>query len=77
MTTQLALPLTPRYVWPAGIVCAFGVPMAQHYHGATCPACDQAVADAREAMRLAVSRGEVDAQGYTPAERNAQRRRAA
>lgn len=33
MTAQLTLPLTPRYVWPAGIVCAFGVPMAQHFDG--------------------------------------------
>lgn len=72
---QLGLPLSPRYVWPAGLVCSFGVPMAQHHHGDRCPACDAAVADARRQFAAAVARGTFDAAGYTPAERKAQQRR--
>ncbi|HEY3499412.1 MAG TPA: hypothetical protein VGK73_32205 [Polyangiaceae bacterium] len=55
--------------------CAFGE-TGEGWHGRHhCEACNAAVEEAVAFMRAARARGEYDEQGYTPAERQAQRRR--
>jgi hypothetical protein len=54
--------------------CRFGNPIRAGAHH--CDACEAEVNAAIEWMRLARLRGEFDAEGYTPNERRAQRRRA-
>jgi len=56
------------------LVCAFGNPGRVGAHH--CDACAAQVNEAVEWMRQARLRGEYDEEGYTPAERRAQQRRA-
>lgn len=57
--------------------CAFGLPDYDWFGRHHCASCDDAVREAVTRMAEARSRGEFDADGYTPAERRAQERRAA
>jgi hypothetical protein len=55
--------------------CAFGETGETWVGRDHCEACNAAVNEAVAFMRAAVARGEYDEQGYTPAERKAQKRR--
>lgn len=70
MTPQ-RLPLTDR-----GPACAFGETGEGWLDAHHCPSCAAYVAEAVGAMAQARARGEHDAEGYTPADRRAQQRRA-
>ncbi|MGV3518189.1 hypothetical protein [Luteitalea sp.] len=75
MSGQLALQFE-RLVGLGG--CAFSVTGEDWDGPHHCAQCAAFVAEQRREFTAAVSRGEVDAQGYAPAERRAlQRRRAA
>lgn len=74
MTGQLALSFERLESLGA---CAFG-PGDLTWDGPHhCAECAAEVERAHQEFQAAVARGEYDAQGYTPAERNALRRRAA
>lgn len=57
--------------------CSFGVTGEEWPGPHHCAQCAAFVARACEAFAAAVARGEYDNEGYTPAERRAQRRRRA
>lgn len=55
---------------PAGLPCAFGV---HHAVGEPCERCEAETARGIAEFEAGVAAGRWDAQGYTPAERRAQR----
>ena len=57
------------------LVCAFGTAWALHFDGSGCSECAAEGERLEAAFAVAVAQGHYDAEGYTPAERRAQRRR--
>jgi hypothetical protein len=74
MTQPNLFPDAPVDPGPA-VVCAFGTPWARHVGPPGCAACAAESDRLAAAFAAAVAAGEYDAQGYTPAERRAQRTR--
>ena len=68
MTAQLPLFAEPA---PSGLTCAFGTDWLAHEG---CPGCAAFAADLRRQFDADVAAGTYDQDGYTPAERRAQRR---
>jgi len=58
------------------VTCLFGYDWLTYHVTATCPACQHETAEACARFQVAVAAGQFDAQGYTPAERRAQDKRA-